>query len=151
MTDDSANKIDDYELSSNSYMQQGRMVGAYSNAVENAAKNTSGSMNGFMGIGMMNMASNGVVGGAAQGPWNAQNLQNSTMDLSGEQNDPKSEGVVTSEVKKTWKCECGHENEGNAKFCNECGKPKKTSGVCAKCGKVNPEGSKFCNDCGEKL
>ena len=151
LTDDSAKKIDDYELSSNSYMQQGRMVGAYSNAVENAAKNTSGSMNGFMGIGMMNMASNGVVGGAAQGPWNAQNLQNSTMDLSGEQNDPKSEGVVTSEVKKTWKCECGHENEENAKFCNECGKPKKTSGVCAKCGKVNPEGSKFCNDCGEKL
>lgn len=151
LTDDSAKKIDDYELSSNSYMQQGRMVGAYSNAVENAAKNTSGSMNGFMGIGMMNMASNGVVGGAAQGPWNAQNLQNSTIDLSGEQNDPKSEGVVTSEVKKTWKCECGHENEGNAKFCNECGKPKKTSGVCAKCGKVNPEGSKFCNDCGEKL
>ena len=73
------------------------------------------------------------------------------IDLSGEQNAPKSEGVVTSEVKKTWKCECGHENEGNAKFCNECGKPKKTSGVCAKCGKVNPEGSKFCNDCGEKL
>ena len=151
LTDDSAKKIDDYELSSNSYMQQGRMVGAYSNAVENAAKNTSGSMNGFMGIGMMNMASNGVVGGAAQGPWNAQNLQNSTIDLSGEHNAPKSEGVVTSEVKKTWKCECGHENEGNAKFCNECGKPKKTSRVCAKCGKVNPEGSKFCNDCGEKL
>ena len=151
LTDDSAKKIDDYELSSNSYMQQGRMVGAYSNAVENAAKNTSGSMNGFMGIGMMNMASNGVVGGAAQGPWNAQNLQNSTMDLSREQNAAKAEGVATPEVKKTWKCECGHENEENAKFCNECGKPKKASGVCAKCGKVNPEGAKFCNDCGEKL
>lgn len=151
LTDDSAKKIDDYELSSNSYMQQGRMVGAYSNAVENAAKNTSGSMNGFMGIGMMNMASNGVVGGAAQGPWNAQNLQNSTMDLSGEQNAAKAEGVATPEVKKTWKCECGHENEEDAKFCNECGKPKKASGVCAKCGKVNPEGAKFCNDCGEKL
>lgn len=154
LTDESAKKIDDYELSSNSYMQQGRMVGAYSNAVENAAKNTSGSMNGFMGIGMMNMASNGVIGGATQGPWNAQNLQNSTMDLSKEQEVSKMEVPVSetvTEEAKSWKCECGHENDVNAKFCNECGKPKKASGVCAKCGKVNPEGAKFCNNCGEKL
>ena len=66
LTDESEKKIDDYELSSNSYMQQGRMVGAYSNAVESAAKNESGSINGFMGIGMMNMASGGVMQGAVR-------------------------------------------------------------------------------------
>ncbi len=146
LTDESAKKIDDYELSSNSYMQQGRMVGAYSNAVENAAKNTSGSMNGFMGIGMMNMASGGVMQGAVQGPWNSQNNQNSTKDLSQEQESAKAE-----EKNDTWKCECGHENVATAKFCNECGKPKKANSVCTKCGFENPEGAKFCNNCGEKL
>lgn len=40
ITEESQNKINDYELSSNSYMQQGRLVGAYSNAVEDAANNT---------------------------------------------------------------------------------------------------------------
>lgn len=144
LTDESAKKIDDYELSSNSYMQQGRMVGAYSNAVEDAAKNEAGAMNGFVGVGMVNMASGGMMQGAAQGPWNAQNLQNSTKDLSAEQQ-------VKSEEKATWKCECGHENPEIAKFCSECGKPKKTGNGCAKCGFENPEGAKFCNNCGEKL
>lgn len=148
LTDESAKKIDDYELSSNSYMQQGRMVGAYSNAVEDAAKNTSGSMNGFMGIGMMNMASGGVMQGAVQGPWNSQNNQNSTKDLSQEE---VSQPAKTEEKNDTWKCECGHENVATAKFCNECGKPKKANSVCSKCGFKNPEGAKFCNECGEKL
>ncbi|MCI8290662.1 MAG: SPFH domain-containing protein [Clostridia bacterium] len=148
LTDESAKKIDDYELSSNSYMQQGRMVGAYSNAVEDAAKNTSGSMNGFMGIGMMNMASGGVMQGAVQGPWNSQNNQNSTKDLSQEE---VAQPVKTEEKNDTWKCECGHENVVTAKFCNECGKPKKTNSVCNKCGFENLEGAKFCNECGEKL
>ena len=148
LTDESAKKIDDYELSSNSYMQQGRMVGAYSNAVEDAAKNTSGSMNGFMGIGMMNMASGGVMQGAVQGPWNSQNNQNSTKDLSQEE---VSQPAKTEEKNDTWKCECGYENVATAKFCNECGKPKKANSVCSKCGFKNPEGAKFCNECGEKL
>lgn len=138
LTDDSAKKIDDYELSSNSYMQQGRMVGAYSNAVENAAKNEAGAMNGFMGVGMVNMSSGGMMQGVAQGPWNAQNLENSTKDLSDENNE-------------TWKCECGHENPKNAKFCSECGKPQKKEKACAKCGFVNSEQAKFCTNCGEKL
>ena len=76
LTDDSAKKIDDYELSSNSYLQQGRMVGAYSNAVENAAKNENGAANGFMGIGMMNMSTNGMMQNAANGPWNQRCEQN---------------------------------------------------------------------------
>lgn len=61
ITDEAQKKINDYELSSNSYMQQGRLVGAYSNAVEDAANNAGGAANGFMGIGMMNMSSNGIV------------------------------------------------------------------------------------------
>lgn len=134
----SEKKIDNYELSSNSFMQQGRMVGAYSNAVENAAQNANGAANGFMGIGMMNMASNGMMGGAATGPWN-QNTENSKVQTNNTQD---------TEV---WTCECGHKNNTSAKFCGECGKQRMTSKKCPKCGAENEANSKFCNECGEKL
>ncbi|WP_419021707.1 SPFH domain-containing protein, partial [Holdemanella sp.] len=129
---ESEKKIDDYELSSNAYMQQGKMVSAYSEAVKSAAENSGGAMNGFMGIGMMNMNTGNVVGGAVSGPWN--NTENSKMDLS------KQEEVVEKPVEETkteepavvkeakepvsnkWTCDCGSENEGN--FCTNCGSPK---------------------------
>ena len=139
LTDDSAKKIDDYELSSNSYMQQGRMVGAYSNAVENAAKNENGAANGFMGIGMMNMSTNGMMQNAANGPWN-QNTDASKMDLSG-----------SGEKAENWTCECGHVNSADSKFCSECGKAKTSKKVCPKCKMPNDAGNKFCNNCGEQL
>lgn len=83
------------------------------------------------------------------GPWNSQNNQNSTKDLS--QEEVEKPVQKTEEKADTWKCECGHENIATAKFCNECGKPRKVSSVCSKCGFENPEGAKFCNNCGEKL
>ena len=147
LTDESEKKIDDYELSSNSYMQQGRMVGAYSNAVENAAKNENGAMNGFMGIGMMNMATGGVTGNAATGPWNQQNNEGSKMDLSKKEEKTENE----ESENKTWQCECGNINPEKAKFCSECGSPKNSKKVCAKCKMPNDANNKFCNNCGEKL
>ena len=131
LTDDSAKKIDDYELSSNSYMQQGRMVGAYSNAVENAAKNENGAANGFMGIGMMNMSTNGMMQNAANGPWN-QNNDASRMDLS-KQEEAKADDTTA----EGWTCECG--------------KAKTSKKVCPKCKMPNDAGNKFCNNCGEQL
>lgn len=64
LDDESNKKIDNYELSSNSYMQQGSLVGSYGQAVQDAAKNEGGAMNGFMGVGMMNMASGNMFGAA---------------------------------------------------------------------------------------
>lgn len=145
LTDDSAKKIDDYELSSNSYMQQGRMVGAYSNAVENAAKNENGAANGFMGIGMMNMSTNGMMQNAANGPWN-QNNDASRMDLS-KQKEAKADDTTA----EGWTCECGHVNPADGKFCSECGKAKTSKKVCQKCKMPNDAGNKFCNNCGEQL
>lgn len=145
LTDDSAKKIDDYELSSNSYMQQGRMVGAYSNAVENAAKNENGAANGFMGIGMMNMSTNGMMQNAANGPWN-QNNDASRMDLSKQE-----EAKVDDTAAEGWTCECGHVNPADGKFCSECGKAKTSKKVCPKCKMPNDAGNKFCNNCGEQL
>ena len=145
LTDDSAKKIDDYELSSNSYMQQGRMVGAYSNAVENAAKNENGAANGFMGIGMMNMSTNGMMQNVANGPWN-QNNDASRMDLS-KQKEAKADDTTA----EGWTCECGHVNPADGKFCSECGKAKISKKVCPKCKMPNNAGNKFCNNCGEQL
>ncbi len=134
LDEDSEKKIDQYELGSNSYMQQGALTGAYANAVQEAAKNSNGAMNGFMGVGMMNMATNGVVGGAASGPW-----KNGT-----EANQEK-----TANEQEGWICECGNKNTGN--FCSNCGKQYQTKRICPKCGNANDSIAKFCSNCGEKL
>ncbi len=131
LDDESERKIDNYELNSNSFMQQGRLVGAYSDAVKDAANNANGSANGFMGIGMMNMASGGIIGGASQAPWQ----QNTTSS--------KSES-------NTWTCpNCKSTTTGN--FCSECGTPKNSKKFCKKCGTELPSTAKFCPECGEKF
>ena len=152
LDEDSEKKIDQYELSSNQFMQQGALTGAYANAVQDAAKNSNGAMNGFMGIGMMNMASNGITGGTASGPW--QNAQNQTVVNQQPQNTaPQVNSVTTTEetlnTSSEWVCECGTKNTG--KFCSNCGKKHETNKICPKCGTVNEITSKFCNECGEKL
>ena len=63
LDEESNKKIDNYELSSNSHMQQGTLTGAYANAVQDAANNANGAANGLIGVGMMNMASGGMIGG----------------------------------------------------------------------------------------
>lgn len=127
LTEESEKKIDEYELSANSYMQQGRLVGAYADATQKAAENANGAANGFMGIGMMNMASGNVVGGATTGPWannpqpvtqqNQQNQQNLTQPTT-------AQAQVNGKTEEKWVCECGVENPGKFKFCGACGKKR---------------------------
>lgn len=153
ITDDSQKKINDYELSSNSYMQQGKLVGAYSNAVEDAASNSNGAANGFMGIGMMNMASNGIVGGAVSSPWQNEEKRQSSQEIM--QNYNQGENTIKTEQtienqKEEWICECGEKNTG--KFCGQCGKEKAQKGKkCLMCRTLNPENAKFCIECGKPL
>ena len=135
MTEESQAKIDNYEVMTSSHLQQGRINEAYANAMENAAANSSGALNGFMGLGIMNMATGGNMVGAISTPIGA-NLN--------KQDTSKTE---------TWLCECGHENDINSKFCGECGKAKpvvKTK-KCPKCGTEVGENTKFCGECGEKM
>ncbi len=124
LTEESEKKIDEYELSANSYMQQGRLVGAYADATQKAAENANGAANGFMGIGMMNMASGNVVGGATTGPWAnnpqpviQQNQQNPTQPTT-------AQAQVNGKTEEKWVCECGVENPGKFKFCGACGKKR---------------------------
>ena len=155
LDDESLKKIDNYELSSNSYMQQGTLVGAYSNAVQDAANNANGAANGMFGVGMMNMASGGMMGGTAQGVFAGQGTTAATpVDPFAKTEAPAVEGVACPK--------CGTPITG--KFCPECGEPKpeekkkeapkaeepkKEEKKCPKCGAVVT--GKFCTECGTAI
>lgn len=47
--------INEYILSVNTDMREGKIAAAYAEALKEAAKNPNGAMNGFMGMGMLNM------------------------------------------------------------------------------------------------
>ena len=139
LTEEAKTAVKDYQLASNSMMQQGKLVGSYANAVEGAANNSNGAANGFMGIGMMNMASNGIVGGAATGPWSNQTAQPAQP----------TQAVVSTPSEDSWECpNC--KKAVNAKFCGQCGAKKPEVKKCAKCGKVLEQNEKFCSECGTK-
>ena len=134
------------------------MTGAYANAVQNAANNSNGAANGFMGIGMMNMASGNAFGGVANG--NGAAPMTPQQDAATKAQTPVKpevpvEAPATPEVveekpqNNSWKCsKCGTENTG--KFCAECGEKKLEAKFCTNCGnKLDPD-SKFCPECGTK-
>ena len=151
---ESEKKIDDYELSSNAMMQQGKLVGAYANAVQDAANNANGAANGFMGIGMMNMASGGVMGGATQGPWQnagqAQPIMNNQPVAPVQEQQAAQENIVTSNNSNGWVCpNCNTTVTG--KFCAECGTKKPEGKFCSNCGVKLSETAKFCGECGTKV
>ena len=115
LDDESNKKIDNYELSSNSFMQQGTLTGAYANAVQDAANNANGAANGFMGIGMMNMASNGMMGGVVNNAMTNPNQQGATAQV-----DPYASSA--QQEQKKFCPNCGTPATGG-KFCSNCGNP----------------------------
>lgn len=144
LDDASQTKINNYELSSNSYMQQGTLVGSYAEAVKDAANNSAGAMNGFMGVGMMNMASNGMIGGTAA------NVFNNANNASHQAYDPYANGVqqpvqptpVVSEQSMP-QTEVSNVEQATQEqvvpmsFCPNCG--------------TKTTGGNFCGNCGTKL
>ena len=60
LDEDSQKKIDNYEMASNSQLQQGKIASSYANALEKAAENSNGATAGFMGLGMMNNFTGGM-------------------------------------------------------------------------------------------
>ncbi len=122
LSDESQKKIDNYELSSNSFMQKGTLTGAYAQAVQDAAKNEAGAVNGMMGVGMVNIASGGAMGGAINNqtpgttmnvdPYNTGVVAGATAQAA-----PQAEQAAAGE--KKFCPQCGAENNGN--FCTKCG------------------------------
>lgn len=134
LDEESNKKIDNYELSSNSYMQQGTLTGAYANAVQDAANNANGAANGFMGLGMMNMASGGMIGGAAQTAVNNQNAS-ASVNYDPYDNANRQQPVVETPVEETATEEPSAEAPAEAnKFCPNCGTPSAGGNFCGSCG-----------------
>jgi len=53
--EESEEAINEYILSANTDMREGKIAAAYAEALKEAAKNPNGAMNGFVGMGMLNM------------------------------------------------------------------------------------------------
>ena len=161
---ESQKKITEYEHNANSMMQQGRVL----DALNTAAANEGGAAGAFMGLGMMNMASGGMTGGAMQNVFNNPGNQ--------QQYDPYAQqGGVPQQGVKCPNCgtiitgkfcpECGTPapqpsnkrrcpkcgTEADSKFCPNCGTPMDQAAPrrCPKCGKETD--SKFCPECGTKI
>jgi len=151
LTEESKEQIRKYELAGDQFQQQGTLVDAYAKAVQNAAANENGAMNGFVGMGMMNMTSGNVFGAATANVASNVNYQ--------QPNPQQAQSVVPPVAPQapvdSWKCpKCGTDNTG--KFCMECGEAKPapqapTVVKCPKCGKEWPAGTKFCGECGEQI
>lgn len=105
LDDESNRKIDEYEHNSNSMMQQGRVL----NVMEKAAENANGAANGFMGVGMMNMASGGMATGVMQNAFN---------------NQPQAPAQNVSNAPAG----------GPSKFCPNCGTASNGANFCPNCG-----------------
>lgn len=117
---------------SNPNLAAGVIAGATANAMETAAANEGGAMNGFVGVGMaMNAGGNTVSNLFAQGAAQQQ---------------------AAAPAAGSWTCTCGQVNNGN--FCSACGtkKPEQAAGgFCPNCGKPVQAGARFCANCGNQL
>lgn len=107
---------------SNPALAAGVMAGAAANAMENAAKNEGGAMNGFVGMGMAMNTGGNAIGGLFQ---QAAAQQAAAPQAAAPQAAPAppAEGAAPA---------------AGPKFCSQCGKP------------VTP-GAKFCAECGAPL
>ena len=111
----------------------GGLAYAQMQAMKDAAKNSGGAMQGFMGVGM---AANAMGGAATQS-----NLIDNAQRLKEEREQTAAKGGHTCPA-------CGAQFEG--KFCPECGEKyvAEDAWVCPTCGKECT--GKFCADCGAK-
>ena len=166
LTDESKEQIRKYELSGDQYQQQGTLTAAYANAIQSAAANEGGALNGFVGMGMMNMQAGNVFGATTAAVANNVNYPNPNAQAMNEAQQPvapqtpppaAAPAAPQEEVvpEGSWKCpKCDAVNVG--KFCVGCGLSKEEATKpdtieCPNCHTVWPKGTKFCGECGNKL
>ncbi len=139
-------------------MAAATIAGAQAEAMKAAASNTSGAMNGFIG---MNMAT-GAGGFNAQDLFKMGQTQPQQAAPANGWKCPKCGAVATGKFcpecgtakpEEGWKCACGAVNKG--KFCAECGAKKPAGALLYKCDKCGWEPDdpahppKFCPECGD--
>lgn len=144
--DESNKKITEYEHNANSMMQQGRVL----DVMETAAGNANGAANGFMGIGMMNMASGGMAGGVMANAFgNVQAQPTQAYDPYAQQPAaqpapaPAAEPVAAPVEETPAPVETPVEPVAEAPVEET---PAADTKVCANCGE--PVTGKFCANCG---
>ena len=117
-------------------MAAATLVGAQAQAMQDAAKNQGGAMQGFMGMGFAQQA----------GGMNAQQLFSMGQQQAAPA--PAPAPAPAAPAADSWRCSCGTVNTG--KFCANCGtaKPAPAGGWTCSCGAVNT--GKFCPNCGAK-
>ena len=111
-------------------MAAGRLADAQATAMENAASNEAGAMNGFIGMGFAQQA----------GGMNAASMFGS---LPPQQDNPLF--AQSAPKQGSWTCSCGAVNTGN--FCSNCGKPAPNKPWQCECGQMNT--GNFCSNCGK--
>jgi len=115
----------------NMSMLGGRLGAAQASAMESAAANESGAVNGFVGVGLAQQA-----GGSTAAQFLAAGTQGQGTS---------SAPAAARPASSSWTCVCGQANSG--KFCSECGTPRPTG-----CTHKNAsDQATFCPDCGAKL
>ena len=117
----------------NPTMAAAHLVGSQGQAMKDAAKNQSGAVGAFMGMGMAQNA-----GGA-----NAASL----FQLGQQQQAQQAAQQAAAPAAGAWTCpQCGKQATG--KFCPDCGTKKPDDGWTCSCGAVNK--GRFCSECGAK-
>lgn len=126
---DKIRQLQESRVYSGSKSMLGARVGAaQANAMESAAENPSGAVNGFVGMGMA-QNSGGV----------------NVNDLMRDQPKPQSSA-------EQWTCSCGRVND--MAFCPACGSKKPSPIICPNCSYQMPReisGLNFCPSCGQRL
>lgn len=146
-------------VGSNPFMMAGRMTNATADAMQTAAGNEGGAVNGFMGMGMVGMAPMGGAGGfgAAQNLYNMgaqqqQQMMQQQQQMAAQQPQPETQQSGPQMAAEGWTCSCG--NVVTGRFCPECGakkpepktEPKNEDSWKCSCGNVAT--GKFCPECG---
>ena len=143
-------------------IREGYVQGSIARGIEAAGSNSSGSAQGFFGIGMGMAGAGNFMGAATETNRRQMDNDNAKREATASalgwlcSCGTKNEGKFCSECgsKKpvasgSWVCSCGAENNG--KFCSECGSPRPDSDwFCSECGAKNLAGAKFCSECGKK-
>lgn len=127
-------ELENAKTLSNADMAMGSMINAQNQAMQNAAGNAGGAVNGFMG---MNMA----------GGMNAADLLQAKM---AQQKTQPASPAQSAPANSTWICPNCH-NEASGKFCANCGTAKPAGRFCSNCGSPVADNAKFCPNCGNKL